>query len=254
MLKPSTLPYRTKKKYRLTFTDSFEVFNVMLHSFFFYFWYNLSSLLNKLTKFYSIFSDDYEKKNTPFLQYLYLCNTEWHVSILCALLAQLSQPLFSYGWSHQGVVPCNVIVIPLFMHGMSQLGQISESICAPLYPSIQFVPQVFNRGQIWTKCWPVERAYVVVSQKVLANLSAWDKVLICWKIRLRACTHWTATGRRISSLYIFIILGQVIKYLLHKLCTRRFFLVLVYYLQTFVQYGSGERSRPSWPSSLWFYF
>ena len=42
---------RTKKKYQLTFTDSLKVFNVMLHSFF----------LNKLTKFHSIFSDDYEK-------------------------------------------------------------------------------------------------------------------------------------------------------------------------------------------------
>ena len=33
---------------------------------FFLFLYNLSSLLSKLTKFHSIFSDDYEKKIHPF--------------------------------------------------------------------------------------------------------------------------------------------------------------------------------------------
>ena len=55
-----------KKKCRVSFTDSFKVFYVMLHSFFFLFLYNHSSLLNKLTKFHSIFSDDYEKKNTTF--------------------------------------------------------------------------------------------------------------------------------------------------------------------------------------------
>ena len=51
---------RTKKKCRVSFTDSFKVFNVMLHSFFL-FLHNLSSLLNKLTKFHLIFSDNYEK-------------------------------------------------------------------------------------------------------------------------------------------------------------------------------------------------
>ena len=38
----------------------------MLHSIFFLFLFNLSSLLNKLTKFHLIFSDDYEKKIHPF--------------------------------------------------------------------------------------------------------------------------------------------------------------------------------------------
>ena len=51
----------TIKKRGVTFTDSFKAFNVMLHSFFL-FLYKLSSLLNKLTKFHSIFSDSYEKK------------------------------------------------------------------------------------------------------------------------------------------------------------------------------------------------
>ena len=56
------LSARTKKKRQVTFTDSFKVSNVILHSFFVLFLYNLSSLLIKLTKFHSIFSDDYEKK------------------------------------------------------------------------------------------------------------------------------------------------------------------------------------------------
>ena len=72
---------------------------------------------------------------------------------------------------HQGVDPYNGNVIPLFMQGMSQLGQISGGIWAPPNPPIQFVPQVFNRGQIWTECWPIERIYVVVSQKLLTNSS-----------------------------------------------------------------------------------
>ena len=42
-------------------TDNFKVFNLMLHSVVL-FSYNFSFLLNKLTKFHSIFSDDYEKK------------------------------------------------------------------------------------------------------------------------------------------------------------------------------------------------
>ena len=72
---------------------------------------------------------------------------------------------------HQGVDPYNGNVIPLFMQSMSQLGQISGGIWAPPNPPIQFVPQVFNRGQIWTECWPIERIYVVVSQKLLTNSS-----------------------------------------------------------------------------------
>ena len=55
-------------KRRVTFTDSFKVYNVMLHLFIYFFilfLYNLSSLLNKL-KFHSISSDDYEKKIYPF--------------------------------------------------------------------------------------------------------------------------------------------------------------------------------------------
>ena len=64
----------TKKKRGVTFTDSFKVFNVMLHSMFF-FLNNLSSLLNKLTKFHSIFSDNYEKKIHPLTVplFVYLC-------------------------------------------------------------------------------------------------------------------------------------------------------------------------------------
>ena len=71
---------------------------------------------------------------------------------------------------HQDVDPCNGNVIPLFMQGMSQLSQISEVIWVPPNPLIQFIPQVFSQGQIWTECWPVERVYVV-SQKLLANSS-----------------------------------------------------------------------------------
>ena len=58
--------------------------------------------------------------------------------------------------------------------------------------------------------------------------ASWGRALSCWKIKLRACTHGTATGRRISSLYMFIILGQATKYLLHILCIRRFFFGLAY--------------------------
>ena len=72
---------------------------------------------------------------------------------------------------HQGVNPCNGNVIPLFMQSMSQLDQISGGIWAPPNPTIQFVPQVFNRGLIWTEYWSTERVYVVVSQKLLANSS-----------------------------------------------------------------------------------
>ena len=54
---------------------------------------------------------------------------------------------------------------------MSQLGQISWGIWALPNPPIQFFPQVFNRGQTWTECWPVGRVYVVVSQKLLTNSS-----------------------------------------------------------------------------------
>ena len=58
--------------------------------------------------------------------------------------------------------------------------------------------------------------------------TTWGRALSCWKIRLCACTHGTAAGRRISSLYMFIILGQAIKYLSHILCNRSFLFVLVY--------------------------
>ena len=30
---------------------------------------------------------------------------------------------------------------------------------------------MFNRGQIWTDCWPIERVYVVVNQILMANSS-----------------------------------------------------------------------------------
>ena len=77
---------------------------------------------------------------------------------------------------HQGVDPCNGNVIPLFMQGKSQLGQIrgvggGGAFGRLLTPPIQFVPQVLNRGQIWTEYWPIERIYVAVSQKLLANSS-----------------------------------------------------------------------------------
>ena len=49
---------RTKKKRWVTFTDSFNVLNVT----FIIYIYNLSSLSNKLTKFHSIFSDDYHNR------------------------------------------------------------------------------------------------------------------------------------------------------------------------------------------------
>ena len=61
-------------------TDSFKVINVIYIQFLFLFLYNLLSLLNKLTKFHLILSDDYEKKYTlltvPLFVYLLhiLCN------------------------------------------------------------------------------------------------------------------------------------------------------------------------------------
>ena len=60
-------------------------------------------------------------------------------------------------------------MIPLFMQGISQLGQISGGIRAPPKSPIQFAPQMFDRKQIWTECWPVGRVYVVASHNLLAN-------------------------------------------------------------------------------------
>ena len=93
----------------------------MLHS--------ISSLLNKLLKFHSIFSDDYEK-NIPFWQYPYLCSaTRTSVSWVPSLRSCRSHYSPMHG-VHQGVDPCNWNVIPLFMKGMSQLGQISGGMGA----------------------------------------------------------------------------------------------------------------------------
>jgi hypothetical protein len=60
---------------------------------------------------------------------------------------------------------------------------------------------MFNWGQIWTECWPIEWVYVSVGKKLLANS---------------------------GDMGPGIILGQAIKYELHILCTRRFFFVLAY--------------------------
>ena len=115
----------------------------------------------------------------------------------------------------QGVDPCNGNVIPLFLQGMSQLARLVGAFVPLQNPHIQFVPQVFSRGQIWT-----ERVYVLLARNCWQTWETWSRALSCWKIRLRACSHGTATGRKISSLYMFIILSQAIKYLLHILYTR----------------------------------
>ena len=140
---------------------------------------------------------------------------------------------------HQCVDPCNGNVIPFFMQGMFQLGQIGRGIWAPPNPPIQFVQQVFNPGQIWAECWPVERVYVVVSQKLLANSSDMEPGIVMLEDQVtRLHTSWTETWRMISSLCMFIILGQAIKCSFHilRVCTRRFFFVLVY-LQIFACYS-----------------
>ena len=75
----------TKKKRQVTFTDSLKVINVMLHSFFFLFLYNLLSLLNKLTRFHLIFTDDYEKKIQPF-----------DITTICVFVAYSMHPKFLF--------------------------------------------------------------------------------------------------------------------------------------------------------------
>ena len=56
---------RTKKKRRVTVTDSFKaILCNIIFIYFFYFLCNFSSLLNMLAKFHSNFSDGNEKKYT----------------------------------------------------------------------------------------------------------------------------------------------------------------------------------------------
>jgi hypothetical protein len=61
---------------------------------------------------------------------------------------------------------------------------------------------MFDWGQIWTVRRPIEWVNVMIGEKTWQTLATWGWALSCWKIRWCCCTNGTATGRRISSLYL----------------------------------------------------
>jgi hypothetical protein len=119
---------------------------------------------------------------------------------------------------HQGVNHGHGDVIPFFMQGMCELAMISGGILTSPYPPIKFVPQMFNWGQIWTECWPIEWVYVTVGKKLLANSGDMGPGIVLLQYQVPCLHAWDGNWAE-----DFVSLP-----VLHILCTRRLFFVLVY--------------------------
>ena len=85
--------------------------------------------------------------------------------------------------------------------------RVAGGISALPNPSVQLIPHVLYWGQTWTVYGGhASGAMLLFARKSWQTRATCGRALSCCRIRLRCCTSGTATGRKISSLYLTAVI------------------------------------------------